>query len=454
MRPAPQPVARPRAARDGMKPRIIAATASTSSRWIPAPEPCGKRTGVMPSGQTLRRLTLALALLWLALGYANVVRGTAHLGPRYRFWSFQHLCYSDVIAMHGDRYLGGGHPRPYLDDRIEYPVLLGVFLWLPHWVPGGALAHFTVTYLLLALCLLAALAALERTPGARAVWLGATPALVLFAPLNWDLLPIALLAVAALALSRGREVRAGAWTGLGICAKLFPGVLVLPALGALAAGPAEPGARSRRRRILGLLVALGLVIAAVNLPVALAAPERWAWFFVFNGQRGAENSLWSALHLGKGPLLEALSAGPLLVASAFSTWAAARAATRGDGQGRDVRAVRLGAALTLVVWIATNKIWSPQYALYGFLAGALAAAPLSLFGVLSAASFVDYWAEFEVRGRRWEPAFRDLVFQPVNLARTVLWLALALWIGRELLRESRRPGTLPLNVPLPVPGPQ
>src|SRR5512140_1116765 len=179
----------------------------------------------MPSGPRLRRLTLVLALLWLALGYAN------------------------VIAMHGDRYLGGGHPRPYLDDRIEYPVLLGAFLWLPHWVPGGALAHFTVTYLLLALCLLAALIALERTPGARPLWLGGTPALILYAGLNWDLFPIALLAVATLALSRGRLAAAGAWTGLGISAKLFPGVLVLPALGGMAGAPSATGVPGSRLRL-------------------------------------------------------------------------------------------------------------------------------------------------------------------------------------------------------------
>ena len=45
-------------------------------------------------------------------------------GAGYRFWAFQHHCYSDVIALHGDRYLGGGRPRP---------VPRG-----PHRVPGAA----------------------------------------------------------------------------------------------------------------------------------------------------------------------------------------------------------------------------------------------------------------------------------------------------------------------------
>jgi hypothetical protein len=381
-----------------------------------------------PSPRT-RRATLALALLWLGLGYANISRGLLHTGPRYRFWSFQHLCYSDVIAMHGDRYLGGGHPRPYLDDKIEYPVLLGLLLWLPHWVPGGAAAHFTVTYLFLSACLLAALLALERIPGARPAWLGATPALALYAGLNWDLFPILLLALAALELYRRRHAAAAAAIGLGISAKLFPGVLLLPAAGALWGG-AEPG-RGRRLTISALVMAG--VILVVNLPVAVLAPEGWSWFFRFNAGRGAENSAWHALGLPPGPLLELVSAGPLLAASAFALWAS-RAAAR---QGEAGRAVRLGAALALTVWIATNKVWSPQYALYGFLAGALVAAPWPLFAPLSAVSLLDYWVAFEVRGRRWDPGFRDHLFHPVGLVRTLLWLALAAWMARELWREAR-----------------
>ena len=97
------------------------------------------------------------------------------------------------------------------------------------------------------------------------------------------------------------------------------------------------------------------------------------------------------------------------------------------------------AALALVVWIATNKIWSPQYALYGFFAGALAAAPLSLFLVLSAISALDFHLAFEVRARAWEPAFRDALWHPANVVRTVLWLVLAAFIARELWRAARTP---------------
>jgi glycosyl transferase family 87 len=369
-------------------------------------------------------LAIALALLWLAVGWANIARGAAHAGAGYRFWAFQHHCYSDVIAMHGDRYLGGGRPRPYLDDRIEYPVLLGLALWLPSFVPGGALAHFTATYLFLAACLVAALLALARIPGAAPWWLGATPALVYYAGLNWDLLPIALLALAILADASGRPAASGALAGLGVAAKLFPAALVPPAAAALA--------RRDRRALARFLGALAATIAAVNLPFAIAAFDGWSWFFRFNSGRGAENSIWEALGAGPGTALDALSLAPLVLAAAWGAAESARAVRRGDGG----RAVRLATALALVAWIAANKVWSPQYALYGFFAGALASAPLWLFLALTAMSAADYHLAFEVRARSWEPWFRDRLVEPGHVARTLLWLVLAAWIARELRRLS------------------
>jgi hypothetical protein len=171
----------------------------------------------------------------------------------------------------------------------------------------------------------------------------------------------------------------------------------------------------------------------VNVPVALAAPEGWSWFFRFNAGRGAENSAWHALGIPRGPLLEALSLGPLALAVTGAALLAATAARRG---GDVARTTRLGTALALAVWIATNKIWSPQYALYGFLAGALAAAPLAAFVALSVVSIADFHVAFEVRARRWDPWFTDHVFHPDALVRTALWLVLAAWIARALWRAA------------------
>src|SRR5512133_1996012 len=157
----------------------------------------------------------AVAALWLALGWANLARGPAHPGVPYRAWAFDHHSYSDLIAMGGDRYFHGGRPTPYLEDRIEYPPLLGAALWLPSFVSRHPLGYFTAGYLLLAACAFLSIALLRRIPGASAWWLAGTPALLYYAGLNWDLLPIALLVAAVFAHERGRDAPAGVLAGLG-----------------------------------------------------------------------------------------------------------------------------------------------------------------------------------------------------------------------------------------------
>jgi hypothetical protein len=376
-----------------------------------------------------------LAAAWLGLGLANVWRGLDQTGPGYYRWAFVHHAYSDVIALWGSHYGGGARPVPYLEDRIEYPPLLGAALWLPAFAPGGAAGHLALTALLLAACLAATLLALGRLPGAAPWWLGATPALAYYAFLNWDLLPIALTAGSLLLLARaarpGAAAGGGALAGLGVAAKLFPAALVPPALGALAPGP--------RRALLGFGAALAGAWLLVNGPLALVAPENWSWFFRFNGARGAENSIWHALGLLRGPWLDALSLGPVALAAAWAAWCSRRTAlARGAGDGDGPLAARLGAALVLLVWIALNKVWSPQYALWGFLAGALVAGPGWLFAALTVASVADYHLEFEVRARRWDPWFVETLVKPSELVRTALWLALAAIAARRLWRLSSR----------------
>ena len=384
------------------------------------------------SAPRIRLAVAALCLLWLALGLANVARGLGAVGPDYWRWAFEHHSYSDLLTLYSPRYLGGAHPVPYFQDRIEYPPVLGLILWLPSFLPGGPSAYLAASALFLAGCLALALWSLSRLPDARPWWLAATPALAYYAFLNWDLLPVALIAASLLALDRGQAARSGTLAALATAAKLFPAALVPATLGALGAGG---------RPALGrwALAAAG-VLLALNLPVALLAFEGWSWFFRFNAARGAENSVWHALGGPSGRWLDLAWLGPVAIAGLASLLGAWRCARRG---GDGARAARLGTALVLVVWIALNKVWSPQYALYGFLAGALVAAPGWLFAALTAVSVADYHLEFEVRARDWAPWFVEALVKPSELVRTGLWLLLAAWIGAALWREARRPLSSP-----------
>jgi uncharacterized membrane protein len=363
----------------------------------------------------------------MALGWGFLVRGVEHPGVAYRPWAFQHHAYSDLLAMTGDRYLNGGRPLPYVEDRIEYPVLLGAVLWAPSFLPGGQVVHFTASVVGLWLCLLAAIALLRRLPGASPWWLAGTPAIAYFGALNWDLLPIALLLAAVLAAERERAARAGALAALGVSAKLWPVALLPAAIGALAG-----------RRSFGALARAGAaflaVTLAVNLPVALAAPENWAWFWRFNGARSAENSVWEVLGV-KDPEVLNVAVGMFVLAASV---AAAVMAHRAAPASR-ARAVRLGTALVLVAWVATNKVWSPQYALYAFLAGALAASPRWIFLALAAVSIVDYHLAFEVRAERGVFWFFDGWYYAEEVLRTAVYAALLASIA-VALRATRGAG--------------
>jgi hypothetical protein len=403
--------------------------------------PIGRAVNVRRSRDAMRRLDpaawspYAVAAAWMLVGWAFLVRGAAHPGVPYRPWAFDHHAYSDLLAMAGDRYFHGGRPTPFLDDRIEYPPLLAAALWLPSFVSREPWAYFTVGYAALAALGLAAVWALRRIPGASPWWLAGSPALAYYTGLNWDLLPIALLLLALVALSRGRDAGAGALAGLGVAAKLFPAAALPAAAGALA------GAGAWRR--LGVVGAAAAgAFAAVNLPVAIAAPERWAWFWRFNAGRVAENSAWEALRhvpalaplASDAALLNGLGAA-FLGAAALAAAAATRRAARAGDAGR---ALRLGTALVLVTWIATNKVYSPQYALYAVVAGALAAAPRALFALVSAIAVIDYHLAFEVRSSRGIVRFHDAAYTAEELLRTAAFAALAAWLARELLREARR----------------
>ena len=380
-----------------------------------------------------RWLPFVVASVWLALGWANLVRGAAHPGVPYRPWAFDHHSYSDLLAMAGDRYFHGGRPIPYLEDRIEYPPLLGLALWLPSFAPGGPAVYFTVGYAFLAACGFVAIALLARMGGASPWWLAATPALAYYGGLNWDLLPIALLLGSVVAFERGRHGAAGSLVALGASAKLWPVSLVPPAVFALL----------RRRDLAGLwrgAWAAVAVFAAVNLPVAVAALDGWSWFWRFNAARGAENSIWEILRLSPtlAPLaadavfLDAVTAGLLAGAAAFAAWGAYRA-----GPGSGVRPVRLATAFVIVAWIGTSKVWSPQYALWACAAGALAAAPGWLFVVHAVLASFDYHVAFETRASRGLIHYLDAVYTAEEVLRFAGYALLGAWIARELWRSAR-----------------
>jgi hypothetical protein len=368
-------------------------------------------------------LLFVVAFALLLVGFVNLTRGLDHPGPAYRPWALHEGSYSDALAMGGDRYLHGDHPVPYVDDRIEYPVVLGVLIWLPSYAPGGQFGYFATTALLLGASLAVALAMLRRIPGANPWLLAATPALATYGLLNWDLVGIALLLAGivlteGLVHSRGNNGRiptviaprigvGGALLGLGVATKLFP-VAAFPAM-----------VRTVRRPFTWLTAA-AVVVLAVNVPFAIAAFDNWRYFFRFSSARPPDFSVWNAIHLTSVDVVNVLSLGAVALA--------ALAALR---YGRTPLAARLGTALVLATWMAFNKVSSPQYSLWIFAAAALVGAPWRVFGALAAGAMFDFVLEL------WLEPHHAVTLTPAATVMVAVRTAATLWFAWWCWRRLR-----------------
>lgn len=372
------------------------------------------------------------ALVCLALlvwGYARTSPGTKFEAPwGYRTWSFAELAYSDIIALHDDR--GGGlHQLPYVQDKIEYPVLLGVAMWLPSVAAPNRGGYFALTYLWIALSALGVLWILCAFPGTQPWIFAGSPALLVYAPLNWDLIGALPLALGLYAWSRDRDRAAAAWLAIATCFKLFP-ILALWLLLVTALR------KSVKHAVTLGAIALGIALA-INLPFALAPDpvhSNWAWFFEYSRIREIEPSLYLLLTFDARAFAQKANVvSSLIVATACFALGGVELRTR--------RLPILPALMVLfAVFFIVNKVYSPQYWLWVVLALALAGGPASLGVAAGAMALVDYvgsFAHLHVQMQRighvtgW---YQQHVFWPmVSLRYTALavlgvWGAVQVWL--------------------------
>jgi uncharacterized membrane protein len=185
-----------------------------------------------------------------------------------------------------------------------------------------------------------------------------SPALILTAFINWDMLAVALTAVGIAAWAGRRLVWAGVFLGLGVATKFYPLVVFGPLLLLCL--------RTGQLRAFGKTLAAAVAAwLAVDLPVMIAAPSGWAWFYVFSEDRGADwGSVWYLFEYFRVPVLgdaqlsalNRMSALFFIVACAAIAWLALAAPRR-------PRLPQL-CFLVLAAFLMTNKVWSPQYVIW------------------------------------------------------------------------------------------
>jgi len=323
------------------------------------------------------RVLLAVAMFTLLLGYAEKLPCAD--GNWVASKQYTHSCYSDVIPLWTAEGLDRGQV-PYRDHPVEYPVLTGGFMYLSAeltrawhsvasdgWLPGHneGIMFGVITCVLLACVGLLAVYATAGAAGPRRFWdtalFAASPLLIFHAFSNWDLLAMAFASGALWAWARGRPVLAGVLIGLGTAAKLYPVLLLLPL--------ALLGYRSRLwRPVLSAAAAAVVSWLVVNLPIALAWTDGWKEFYSFSERRPAEASTFWAmlkhyypstfgnpLESGWTPPGAAVAIVLLLALAAISLLAVTVPARP--------RLAQL-AFLTVLAFLLTTKVWSPQYSLW------------------------------------------------------------------------------------------
>lgn len=352
--------------------------AETDARGVSGPDQHGRGAGdptVAGSSGILRAargwpILLAVTLAACLLAYLQKLPCRAG-GWGVENFQYTHACYSDIYPLYYVEGLADGR-LPYVGHAVEYPVIIGAFMQVVAWIvrpvtdpATRGLIFYDVTAIAMAVCAVVtvlATAYVSRRSGRSALrdglLIACAPGLVLAAYINWDLLAVALTALAIACWARHHLVWAGVLLGLAVATKFYPLLLLGPLfLLCLRAGRLRAFATTA-----GTAAAAWLV---VNLPVALSAPRGWATFYTFSQQRPADwGSIWYFFQTVGVPVLgtddvdriNTYGTGGFAIACLLIAVLALAARRR----------PRLGQLcfLVLAAFLLTNKVWSPQYVLW------------------------------------------------------------------------------------------
>jgi uncharacterized membrane protein len=391
------------------------------------------------AGRSSRRATLVGLPLVLSVTCLSLLASVALRAPCVGAdWStgvqYRTFCYSDVLALYEQRGLADGK-IPYLDERFEYPVLIGAFAaatGLP--APNGG-AAFALSILGLGGLALVTAAGLWRIAGSRALVFAAAPTLVLYGLVNWDLIAVALATLATAAFLRRRDAAAGVLLGLGAAAKLYPALLVLPF--------AWQRWRDGDRRDATRLVVAGVgAWVLVNAPVMLLAPHGWSYFFRFNAARGADwGSVWATVCdagvvglCARTATVNAVSTAAFAL-GAIGIWIAWR---------RLDLAPWTSAFALVVVFLLTNKVYSPQYSLWVLPWIVVLAVDLRWFAAFEAADAAVFVAHFSWQARLMGIGGAPLgMLEAASLVRAALLVGMLVVAVRATAGDQLRTNTAP-----------
>ena len=316
------------------------------------------------------RVVVALTLIACTLGFLQKAPCRTNAWDD-SYYQYTRACYNDPFPLYGARGFAG-EGLPYVDNPLEYPVLIGALMHVaaeavePFAPADRGKRFFDVTAAMMAAFAVIAAITTTRLAGRRRPWdavlFAAAPGLVLTAFNNWDLAAVAFVGLGMLAWARKHPVWAGVAFGLGTATKFYPMLLLGPlVLLCIRAG--------RVKEVVATIATAAAAWGAVNVPVALASPEGWRYFYSFSSERGADwGSLWYLNQFYRGPLDQGLVAGEAPhrlnnLASLLFLLACVGVAFLVLRAPRRPRVAQV-MFLTLLAFMLTNKVFSPQFVLW------------------------------------------------------------------------------------------
>lgn len=357
------------------------------------------------------RVMLVFGLVFLALGWSTKAAclqstGTGTGDQRVANWNNQRayyeLCYSDTVPLYGAELLNQGkfpyksswtetdpHGTPQLrfDGRtavryMEYPVVTGVYQYAAMTVAktytalsklmtipvvAEVVMFFNIAAFGLALAWLATIWATTSLAGRR-IWdaalVSASPLVIFQIFTNFDALATAFATGGLLAWARKRPILAGVLIGLGIAAKLYPVLFLIPLVAlSIRTGRLNDAIRAT-------LAAAGTWLL-VNLPMMALYPRGWSEFFRLNTRRGDDmDSLYNVIKSFTGwqgfdPTLGFWEPPRVLnaVVAALCVFSCAAIAYLALTAPQRPRVAQL-TFLVVAAFLLSNKVWSPQFSLW------------------------------------------------------------------------------------------
>jgi uncharacterized membrane protein len=353
----------------------------------------------MPNAVRRIGLGTVFALLAGTLVLGHALKAPCASGEWNDDRQYTRLCYSDNVPQLATEQLRGGR-LPFLDacadtsaECDEYPVLTMWAMRVAARISGPSITgYFYASAIMMWIAAFVIAFCLYLLVGDRVLYFAIAPTLALYATMNWDLLAVALATVGTLAYLRRRDGWSGVLLGLGAAAKIFPMLLVVPFVAGRFRGE-EPDRGTRLA-----WAAVGTWVA-VNLPFVLLAPTGWWEFFRYNAARLADwDTLWHlACERTTGQTctdtrLVNLASFGLFVASVAVVWVLK--ARREPGFPRWT----LGFPI-LVLFLLTNKVYSPQFSLWLLPWFALAFPRLGWFAAFELADVAVFVTRFSWFGR-------------------------------------------------------